>query len=79
MKVKIEEYHWDTFLGIWKKPFESNWIEIDKDLLENFWDQFESTSERRFELVKQENYQEVLDRVYEWRDTSSFGSSWDSD
>lgn len=64
MRIKIEEYHWDTFLGIWKKPFESNWIEIEEGRLDYFWDQFVSTSERRFELVKQENYMDKLESAY---------------
>lgn len=73
MRIKIEEYHWDTFLGIWKKRFESNWIEIEEGRLNSFWKQFESTNkdsmfpsrEPRFELVKQKDYQEELEAVYE--------------
>lgn len=65
MRIKIEEYHWDTFQGHWEKRFESDWIEIEEGRISYFWDQFVNTSEKRFELVKEKDYMEELEAAYE--------------
>ena len=67
IKIKIEEWLWDSFTDSFSKEFESDWIFIDEERLECFLTEIRERENeiRHFKIIKNKNYQEQLDRVYE--------------
>lgn len=67
IKIKIEEWLWDSFIDSFSKEFESDWIVINEERLECFLTEIRKNENeiRHFKIIKNKNYQEQLDRVYE--------------